>query len=85
MIQPSFDNVLIRIDKVEAVTASGLFVPGITQKASQFATVVAAGEDAKFVKQDDKVVLGDWTGVAVMIDDEELIIIKEEHVLGIVK
>jgi chaperonin GroES len=91
--RPLHDRVLIRRVEQEAKTAGGIFIPDTAQEKPMEGDVVAVGpgarnEDGKVhpldVKPGDRVLFGKWSGTEVKIDGEELMIMKESDVMGIV-
>jgi len=91
--RPLHDRVLIRRVEAEQKTAGGIIIPGSAQEKPQEGEVVAVGggaksEDGKVtpldVKAGDRVLFGKWSGTEVKIDGEDLIIMKESDILGIV-
>lgn len=94
MIQPLYNNVLLRKEKASKQTASGIIISS-KEEDEEFAVVVALSE-CKEVKVNDKVYemplkIGDkvmykkYSGTEVKEDDEEYILIKAEDILGILK
>jgi chaperonin GroES len=91
--RPLHDRVLVRRIEAEAKTAGGIIIPDTAQEKPQEGEVVAVGEGAynedgdrikPDVKAGDKVLFGKWSGTEVKIDGEDLLIMKESDVLGIV-
>jgi chaperonin GroES len=91
--RPLHDRVLVRRIEAEAKTAGGIIIPDSAKEKPQEGEVVAAGtgiraEDGTItpldVKAGDKILFGKWSGTEIKIDGEELIIMKESDVLGIV-
>ncbi len=91
--RPLHDRVLVRRVEAEEKTAGGIIIPYIAQENPQEGEVVSAGtglksDDGKItpldVKQGDRILFGKWSGTEVKVDGEELIIMKESDILGIV-
>ena len=91
--RPLHDRVLVRRVTQEEKSAGGIIIPETAQEKPQEGEIVAAGsgrisEDgavhALDVKAGDKILFGKWSGTEVKIDGEELLIMKESDVLGIV-
>jgi chaperonin GroES len=91
--RPLHDRVLVRRVEAEAKTAGGIIIPDTAQEKPQEGEVVAVGEGAynedgdrikPDVKTGDKILFGKWSGTEVKIDGEDLLIMKESDVLGIV-
>ena len=92
--RPLHDRVLVRRVEQEEKTAGGIIIPDTAKEKPQEGEVVAAGagtrgEDGKIhpldVKAGDRILFGKWSGSEVKIDGEELIIMKESDILGIVE
>jgi chaperonin GroES len=91
--RPLHDRVLVRRVEAEAKTAGGIIIPDTAQEKPQEGEVVAAGEgayneDGERIKLDvktgDKILFGKWSGTEVKVDGEDLLIMKESDILGIV-
>ena len=91
-IKPLSDRVLVRPDSAEEKTSSGIIIPDSAKEKPQRGTIVAVGdgkvEDGKkiemSVKKGDKVLYGKYAGTEIEIDGEELLIMRENDILGIV-
>ena len=92
MFTPLHDRVLVRPIDEDAKTSGGLIIPDSVQGKPQRGEVVAVGAGAKDekgarismdVKAGDKILFGKWSGSEIKIDDEELMIMKESDILGI--
>ena len=90
---PLHDRVLVRRIEGEAKTAGGLFIPDNAKEKPQEGQIVAVGEGARTdagalipmsVKADDRVLFGKWSGSEIKLDGEELLIMKESDILGVV-
>lgn len=92
--RPLHDRVVVRRIEEDTKTAGGIIIPdSATEKPSQ-GTVVSAGagargEDGKIVALDvkagDTVIFGKWSGTEVKIDGEELLIMKESDIMGVLE
>ncbi len=90
-IKPLSDRVLVRPDSAEEKTSSGIIIPDSAKEKPQRGTIVAVGdgkyEDGKkigmSVKKGDKVLYGKYAGTEIEIDGEELMIMREADILGI--
>jgi chaperonin GroES len=91
--RPLHDRVLVRRVEAEEKTAGGIIIPDTAKEKPQEGEVIAVGSGAKGedgtitpldVKAGDKILFGKWSGTEVKIDDEDLIIMKESDILGIV-
>jgi chaperonin GroES len=92
--RPLHDRVLVRRVKEEEKTKGGIIIPDTAKEKPQEGKVVAVGsgtrgDDGKItpldVKAGDRILFGKWSGTEVTIDGEELIIMKESDILGIVE
>ena len=90
---PLQDRVLVRRVAEEEVTAGGIIIPDTAKEKPQEGEVVAAGtgakaEDGKItpldVKAGDRILFGKWSGTEVKINGEDLLIMKESDILGII-
>ena len=91
--RPLHDRVLVRRVEADEKTVGGIIIPDTAKEKPQEGEVVAVGsgsraEDGKVtpldVKAGDKILFGKWSGSEVKIGGEELIIMKESDILGIV-
>lgn len=91
--RPLHDRVLVRRVEAEEKTAGGIIIPDSAKEKPAEGEVVAVGagnkaEDGKVtpldVKAGDRVLFGKWSGTEVKIDGEDLLIMKESDILGIV-
>lgn len=90
--RPLHDRVLVRRTEQEEKTAGGIIIPDTAKEKPQQGEVIAVGsgsrsEDGKVtpldVKAGDTVLFGKWSGTEVKIDGEELLIMKESDIMGI--
>ena len=92
-VQPLGDRVLIKQLEAQEKTKGGIILPDTAKEKPQEAEVVAVGkgkvEDGKTiapeVKAGDKILYGKYSGTEIKVDGEELIIVKEEDILAIIK
>ena len=91
--RPMHDRVLVRRVDEDSKTAGGIIIPDSAQEKPSQGVIVAVGsglrtEDGKItpldVKPKDKVLFGKWSGNEVTIDGEELLIMKESDILGVI-
>jgi chaperonin GroES len=91
--RPLHDRVLVR--RIEAATqsAGGIIIPDTAQEKPQEGEIVSVGSGARAedgsvapldVKAGDKILFGKWSGTEVKLDGEDLLIMKESDILGIV-
>ena len=90
--RPLHDRVLIRRVEAEEKTAGGIIIPDTAKEKPMEGEVVstgpgARGEDGKIqpmdVKAGDRVLFGKWSGTEVKLDGEDLIIMKESDIMGV--
>jgi chaperonin GroES len=91
--RPLHDRVLVRRVKEEEKSKGGIIIPDTVKEKPQEGKIVAVGtgtrsDDGKVtpldVKAGDRILFGKWSGTEVTIDGEELLIMKESDILGIV-
>ncbi len=92
--RPLHDRVLVRRIEEENKTAGGIIIPDTAKEKPQQGEVIAVGAGARDesgklipldVKVGDKVLFGKWSGSEVTLDGEELLIMKESDILGIIE
>ncbi len=90
--RPLHDRVLVKRLDAEEKTAGGIIIPDTAKEKPMQGEVVAVGsgargEDGKIVALDvkagDRILFGKWSGTEVKIDGQELLIMKESDILGI--
>ncbi|MBD7942269.1 co-chaperone GroES [Brevundimonas bullata] len=90
--RPLGDRVLVKRVEEESKTKGGIIIPDTAKEKPQEGEVVAVGpgvrdEDGKHValelKAGDRILFGKWSGTEVKIDGDDLIIMKESDVLGV--
>ena len=91
--RPLHDRVVIRRLDAEEKTKGGIIIPDTAKEKPQEGEVVAAGpgardESGKLIALDlkagDRVLFGKWSGTEVKIDGQDLLIMKESDILGVV-
>ncbi len=91
--RPLHDRVLVRRVESDEKTAGGIIIPDTAKEKPMEGEVVAAGpgarnEDGKLqpmdVRTGDRVLFGKWSGTEVKLDGEELIIMKESDIMGVI-
>lgn len=91
--KPLHDRVLVRRVESEEKTKGGLIIPDSAKEKPVEGEVVACGDGARkdsgelidmAVKAGDRVLFGKWSGTEVQIDGEELLIMKESDILGVI-
>jgi chaperonin GroES len=92
-LTPLQDRVLIRRTEVEETTSGGIIIPESAKEKPAEGTVVACGKGLRkdngeliplSVSTGDTILFGKWSGTEVTIDGEDLLIVKESDILGIV-
>ena len=91
--RPLHDRVVVRRVESEEKTAGGIIIPDTAKEKPSQGEVIAVGlggrdESGKLipidVKEGDRVLFGKWSGAEVKIDGEELLIMKESDIMGII-
>ncbi|WP_095012109.1 co-chaperone GroES [Tsuneonella mangrovi] len=91
--RPLHDRVLVRRIEADSKTAGGIIIPDSAQEKPSEGEIVAVGsgaraEDGKVtpldVKAGDRVLFGKWSGTEVKIDGEDLLIMKESDIMGVI-
>lgn len=83
---PLADRLVLKQVAAEETTKSGIVLPGQSQEKPQEAIVVAVGEGVKAnLAEGDKVIYSKYAGSNVKVDGEELMIIKEEDILAVLR
>ena len=91
--RPLHDRVLVRRVEADEKTAGGIIIPDTAKEKPQEGEVVAVGAGAKSeegkltpldVKAGDKILFGKWSGTEVKIDGEDLLIMKEADIMGVI-
>ncbi len=92
--KPLHDRVLVKRIESDEKTAGGLIIPDSAKEKPQEGEIVAVGEGARkdsgelipmAVKAGDRVLFGKWSGTEVKLEGEDLLIMKESDILGIVE
>ena len=93
-LRPLQDRIIVKRLEEESKTAGGIFIPETAKEKPQRGEVIAVGngkktEDGKVlpidVKVGDKVLFGKYAGTEIKIDGEELLIMREDDILGIIE
>ncbi|PRD41809.1 co-chaperone GroES [Phyllobacterium phragmitis] len=91
--RPLHDRVVVRRVESEEKTAGGIIIPDTAKEKPQEGEIVAVGAGARDdagklvpldVKEGDRVLFGKWSGTEVKISGEDLLIMKESDILGII-
>ncbi len=92
--RPLHDRVVVRRIDSEGKSAGGIIIPDTAQEKPQEGEIVAAGPGARDeagkltpldVKAGDRILFGKWSGTEVKIDGEDLLIMKESDVMGVIE
>ena len=92
--RPLHDRVVVKRIDAEEKTAGGIIIPDTAKEKPQEGEVIAAGpgardESGKLVPLDlkagDRVLFGKWSGTEVKIDGEDLLIMKESDIMGVIE
>ena len=92
--RPLHDRVVVRRLEAEEKTAGGIIIPDTAKEKPMEGEVVAVGPGARDetgklvpldVKSGDRILFGKWSGTEVKLDGEELLIMKESDIMGIVE
>ncbi|WP_442579327.1 co-chaperone GroES [Mesorhizobium sp. ASY16-5R] len=92
--RPLHDRILVRRIEADEKTAGGIIIPDTAKEKPQEGEVVAVGPGARNeagqlqpldVKAGDRILFGKWSGTEVKLDREDLIIMKESDVMGVIE
>ncbi len=92
--RPLHDRVVVKRLEAEEKTIGGIIIPDTAKEKPMQGEIVAAGPGARNeqgaivaleVKAGDKILFGKWSGTEVKIDGEELLIMKESDIMGIIE
>jgi chaperonin GroES len=92
--RPLHDRILVRRIEAEEKTAGGIIIPDTAKEKPMEGEVIAVGAGARDeagklvpldVKAGDRVLFGKWSGTEIRLDGEELLIMKESDVLGVLE
>lgn len=92
--KPLHDRVLVRRVESEEKTAGGLIIPDSAKEKPSEGEVVSCGDGARkdsgeliemAVKSGDRIMFGKWSGTEITVDGEELLMMKESDIMGIIE
>ncbi|MDX8462433.1 co-chaperone GroES [Mesorhizobium humile] len=92
--RPLHDRVLVRRTEAEEKTAGGIIIPDTAKEKPQEGEVIAVGAGARDesgklipldVKVDDRILFGKWSGTEIKLNGEDLLIMKESDILGVIE
>ena len=90
--RPLHDRVVVRRLEQEEKTSGGIIIPDTAKEKPQQGEIIAVGPGARDesgkvspldVKPGDKVLFGKWSGTEVRIDNEDLLVMKESDIMGV--
>ena len=93
-LKPLHDRVLVKRTESEEKTAGGLIIPESAKEKPSEGEVVACGEGARkdsgeliemAVKPGDRILFGKWSGTEVTVDGQEMLMMKESDIMGILE
>jgi chaperonin GroES len=93
-IKPLHDRVLVRRMEEDEVTPGGIIIPDSAKEKPMEGEILAAGSGARDengknvpldVKKGDRILFGKWSGTEVTVDGEELIIMRESDIMGVME
>jgi chaperonin GroES len=92
--RPLHDRILVRRVEADEKTAGGIIIPDTAKEKPQEGEVIAAGPGARDdkgqlqpldVKVGDRILFGKWSGTEIRLDGEDLLIMKEADVMGVIE
>ena len=93
-LRPLHDRVLVKRVDEEAKTKGGIIIPDTAKEKPMEGKVISVGSGARGengkvvpldVKKGDRILFGKWSGTEVMMDGDELLIMKESDIMGIIE
>jgi len=94
MFRPLHDRIVVRRTEAEEKSVGGIIIPETAKEKPQEGEVIAAGPGARNeagqlqpldVKVGDRILFGKWSGTEIKLDGEDLLIMKESDVMGIIE
>jgi len=92
--RPLHDRILVRRVEADEKTAGGIIIPDTAKEKPQEGEVIAVGSGARDeagklvpldVKAGDRILFGKWSGTEIKLDGEDLLIMKESDVMGVIE
>ncbi len=83
--RPLHDRVLVRRIEAEEKTRGGIIIPDTAKEKPQEGEVISVGAGTINEKGGDRILFGKWSGTEVKLDGEELLIMKESDIMGILE
>lgn len=84
-ITPLGDRVVVKRLKAETTTKGGIVLPDSAQEKPRQGKVLAVGSEVTELKKGNRVLMASYGGTEVTVDEQELVILKEEDVLAVVE
>lgn len=93
-VKPLHDRVLVRRVQEDEMSPGGIIIPDTAKEKPMEGTILSVGsgtrdEDGRFValdvKKGDRILFGKWSGTEVTVDGEELIIMRESDIMGVIE
>ena len=94
IVKPLHDRVLVRRVQEDEMSPGGIIIPDTAKEKPMEGTILSVGsgtrdEDGRFValdvKKGDRILFGKWSGTEVTVDGEELIIMRESDIMGVIE
>lgn len=86
-VRPLADRVLVKTEKTESKTASGIIIPDTAQEKTQTAVVIAVGDDKEKIKvaAGERIMYDKYAGTSIKIDGEEHLILKAGDIIAVIE
>jgi chaperonin GroES len=86
-VKPLADRVLVKLEKNEAKTAGGIFIPDTAQEKTQEAVVVEVGDDSEVikVKAGQRIIYDKYAGTQIKIKGEDFLILKMSDLIAVIE
>lgn len=94
MLKPLGDRIVVKAVEAESMSAGGIFLPDAAKEKPQQAEVIAVGPGKTLdngtlvaieVKVGDKIVYGKYSGTEIKVDGEDVVVLRQDDILGIVE
>jgi len=82
-MKPLHDRVIVKRKAEEEKTAGGIYIPDSAKEKPQGGEIMAAGPDCKTVKKGDSILFAKYAGSEFSMDGDDLIIMREDDILGV--
>jgi len=82
-LKPLHDRVIVKRKEEEDKTAGGIYIPDSAKEKPQGGEIMAAGPECKTVKEGDSILFAKYAGSEFSMDGEDLIIMREDDILGV--